>query len=120
MSSPAAGRRRRNVVGWLAGAAIGLAIIAVIAVIALRQLPDQAASVASPSPSATSSITQRPVPSSATPLSAPPSPAATANAPGVKPDSQHGLIVATGNMRTEDNERGLQQPSLFMLTPTSS
>lgn len=34
----------------------------------------------------------------------------------MKPDSRHGLIVATGNIRTEDDPRGIQQ-SLF---PTSS
>jgi len=61
------------------------------------------------------------------PLSAQPSASATVTpsiapsaASAVKPDSQHGVIIATGNMRTEDDPRGLQQPSLFMLTPTSS
>lgn len=42
------------------------------------------------------------------------------NAPAVKPDARHGVIVATGNLRTEDDPRGLQQPSLFVSTPTSS
>lgn len=102
MSSAAPGRGPRIGVAWLAAAAIGVFVV-IIAINALRPSPQQPASIPSAPPS-----------------SAPPSPVATASAPAVKPDSQHGLIVATGNMRTEDDERGLQQPSLFMLTPTSS
>ena len=103
-------------------AAVGALVVVIIAVNALRPSSEQPGSIASASPSATSSPTQQPVPPSAPPSSAAPSPVATATASGsaVKPDSQHGLIVATGNMRTEDDPRGLQQPSLFMLAPTSS
>lgn len=119
--SAAPDRGQRVGIAWLAVAAIGALVVVIIAVNALRPSPEQPASIAaSASPSATSSPTQQPVPSSAPPSSTPPSPAATASGSAVRPDSQHGLIVATGNMRTEDDPRGLQQPSLFMLAPTSS
>lgn len=107
MSNAAPDRGPRIGVARLAAAAIGVVVV-IIAVNALRPSPQQPASVASAPPS------------SAPPSSALASPAATASAPAVKPDSQHGVIVATGNMRTEDDPRGLQQPSLFMLTPTTS
>jgi hypothetical protein len=46
------------------------------------------------------------------------SPSATS---GVRPDAQHGLMIATGNIRTEDDPRSLQQPSLGMaLLPSSN
>jgi len=116
MRSAAPDRGPPGGAAWLVAAAIGIVVI-VVAVNALRPSSEQPANIASASPSATSSPTQQPAPASASP-----SPAATATASGsaVKPDSQHGLIVATGNMRTEDDPRGLQQPSLFMLAPTSS
>lgn len=104
-------RGRRVSIAWLAAAAIGVLVV-IITVIALRQSPEQPASIASPSPNARSSTTQSPILSSAPPSR--PSPAASASGQAVKPDSQHGVIVATGNMRTEDDPRGLQQPSLFM------
>lgn len=113
MSSAAPHRGRRVSAAWLAAAAIGVLVL-VVAFIALRPLPGQPAGIASASPSATSSTTERPVASSAPPSSVSPSPAATASGSAVKPDSQHGLIVATGNMRTETDPRGLQDPSLFM------
>jgi hypothetical protein len=113
VSSPAPDRGPRFGVAWVAAAAI-VVLVVIIAFVA-RPSTEQPASIASASPSAVSSTTQVP-----TPPSAPPSPTATAAAPAVKPDAQHGLIVATGNMRTEDDPRGLQQPSLFMLTPTTA
>lgn len=41
-------------------------------------------------------------------------------ASSVMPDARHGVIVATGGLRTEDAERSLQQPSLFATTATSA
>src|SRR5260221_6318221 len=100
---------------WVVAAAV-VVVVVVIAAIAARPSEQVAstasASPASASPTVTSSATPRPVPSS-------PAPSISATT-GVRPDAQHGLIVATGNMRTEDDPRGLQQPSLFMLAPTSS
>src|SRR5258708_24253264 len=111
MSGAAPERSSRFTVASLAVVTV---IAGIVALVAVRSTPQQPTSVASASPIATESATQRPAPSSTTSL------AATASALAVKPDSQHGLIVPTGNMRTEDNERGLQQPSLFMLAPSSS
>src|SRR5207244_4518052 len=50
----------------------------------------------------------------------PASPSPTAVAPGVRPDATHGLIVATGGLRTEDAERSLQDPSLFATAATTA
>ncbi len=113
MGSPPPDRGPRFSLVWVAATAI--IVLAVIIAIVARPSTEQPASIASASPGTTSSTTQTPTPSSA-----PPAPTATAIASAVKPDAQHGLIVATGNMRTEDDPRGLQQPSLFMLAPTSS
>jgi len=112
VSGAAPDRGPRFGVAWAAAAALVILVV-IIAVIALRSSPEQPASITSASPSPTSSTTQAPAASTA------PARTATPAAPAVKPDAQHGLIVATGNMRTEDDPRGLQEPSLFMTTPTS-
>ncbi len=114
-----AGRRRdaRLLIGVLAG---GLALVAaIVAATAMRTPSPVPASVVSPSPSVTVSATEH-VTATSSPASTPARspggtpPATPTAAAGVKPDSLHGVIVATGNMRTEDDPRGLQEPTLFM------
>ena len=67
-----------------------------------------------PSPAVTASATQSPT---RAPSRVPESPSP---APAVRPDPQHGVIVATGGLRTEDADRSLQTPSLFATAPTTS
>lgn len=102
--------------------AIAVAAIAVIALVvgnALRPSSQQSPpSTTSPSATATSSTSQPATTSSTPSANATASPTSSASA--VRPDARHGLIVATGNMRTEDDPRGLQQPSLFMTAPTTT
>lgn len=97
---------------WIGFAAI-LVLALIVAISVLRASLELPASVASASPSVPSVTTIPPAPSN-------PTLSPSASAPAVRPDARHGLIVATGNLRTEDDPRGLQEPSLFMTAPTSS
>jgi hypothetical protein len=93
-------------------------ILAAIGVIGFVARP---ASVASATPSASTSVVASP--STAASATASPTPSASpaaSQAAAVRPDAQHGLIVATGGLRTEDADRSLQTPSLFATTPTSA
>lgn len=98
---------------------LGAAAFAVIWLIVAMSGPLGApAALGSPSPDAAASPTQ---PVAATAATAAPSPHnASARPPTAtavvvaKPDPRYGLIVPTGNMRTETDPRGLQDPSLFM------
>lgn len=93
--------------------AVALLTIAVIVAFSLLRSPRE--SVPASSPSAT-------LPVAATNTSPASTSAPSATGPsGVRPDAQHGLMIATGNIRTEDDPRGLQQPSLGMaLLPLSN
>ncbi len=100
-------------------ALLGAAALALIALILATSGPSAGPAIlGSPSPAATASPTERVAatgsPAAPSPLS-PSTPTPTARVPVVaKPDPRYGVIVPTGNMRTETDPRGLQDPSLFM------
>lgn len=93
------------------------ALVVIALILVMSRPPETVSSVVSPSPEATASRTE----GVASPAAAPSSPSPgtqTAAAPtAVRADARYGLIVATGNMRTETDPRGLQDPSLFMTNP---
>jgi hypothetical protein len=96
--------------------ATALALVALI--VAVSGPSGRPATIGSPSPGATGSSTGA---VAATGSAAASSPLAlSTSAPtatllvGANPDPRYGVIVATGNMRTETDPRGLQDPSLFM------
>lgn len=92
-------------------------LVVIVLVLAISRPPATAPSVVIPSPQATASPGERVATPAAT-LSSP-SATQTATAPmAVQLDARYGLIVATGNMRTETDPRGLQDPSLFMINPS--
>ena len=102
----------------LAVAAVVVAMATVLAVIEINATRGGGTVSPSPSASATASVTSSATASaSASTPSAVPSPT---QASGVRPDALHGLIVATGGLRTEDGDRSLQNPSLFATAPTSA
>lgn len=106
-------QRRRTIAYFLAA----LIAVAVVAAFILLGREPQSPSATNPS----SSASQTPVTSASASAAASTTPASSPSAgSGVRPDARHGLIVATGNMRTEDDPRGLQEPSLFMTAPTTA
>lgn len=102
-------------------AVVAIAVIALIGLVVLRTPTSSAPSV-SPSASVVSaSATASATPSaSATPTATAPPSSSPSGVVAARPDARHGVIVATGGLRTEDDPRSLQQPSLFATASSAS
>ena len=112
--------RRRTLAAFAAIAIAAIVLIGLVVANVLRPSASPPGGFASASPTATASASQQAVASSAPTSSVAATPPTSTIATAVRPDARHGVIVPTGNLRTEDDERGLQQPSLFMTAPTTT
>lgn len=97
------------------GVLVALLIAATLSLLYIMRTegPAGPAFVATPTPTASATATEERTATASATATASPSPPAAAPV-GAKPDARYGLIVPTGNMRTETDPRGLQDPSLFM------
>lgn len=122
VGSMAVGARRTSRLTSLAFVG-GVAVVALVAIAAFALLRGGRETIpaGSPSPSVPVGAVASPSvsPRASTTASATPTTFPGGNA-GAQPDARYGVIVATGNIRTETDPRGLQEPSLFMTAPTTT
>ncbi len=115
------GRNRFAPAGFLA--AVALAAVAAIVLFNTLRPSDNTAAVPSVAPSASASASASASSPSSPTASTTPSgsnaPSAT-TAAGVRPDTQHGIIVPTGGLRTEADPQPVQDPAVLRDSPSTA